>query len=343
MGMNGFCILDKDLNIHSYNHHFLNLLEIEPGKTVESRIMRIFKDNHPLYNIIKAVGNNDTLETEGDFQIVLSQQKQRNYHIQILNTPYYKKEPFTLVMISEPEEGGLNNIHLNRSLKYNAINKLAASLAHEIRNPLSSLAIHAEILDNTLSNISLLPDKSARIKKSINIVQSELERVTRLIEHFFKLARMGNNEPTYEDINSILREIYELIRQHCYEQGLKLEMSLEDDIPFVHINRDRLIEVLLNIIINALESMKEGGKLTIRSQKLGTKSYIYIEDKGCGIPESIKKNIFTRFISNKENGGGASLLLARKIIEEMGGKISFTSENGTGSAFVIELQKAMKF
>lgn len=343
MGMNGFCILDSDFNIHSYNHHLLNLLEIEPGKTVDLTIMRIFKDNHPLYNLIKAVGNNDTLETEGDFNIKLPQQKQRSYHIQISNTPYYKKESLTLVMVSEPEERDLNAVHLNRSLKYNVITKLAGSLAHEVRNPLSSLAIHTEILDNTLSNISLLPDKTARIKKSIDIVRSERERVIHLIELFFKLARSGNNEATYEDINSILREVYELIRQHCYELGHQVEMDLEDDIPFVHINRDRLIEVLLNIVINALEAMEKGGKLTIRSQKIGTRGCIYIEDRGSGIPENIRKNIFNQFVTSKKTGGGASLVLARKIVEEMGGRISFSSKNGSGTAFVIELEKAHKF
>ena len=230
-----------------------------------------------------------------------------------------------------------------RSLKYNVISKLAPSIAHEIRNPLSSLAIHTEILDNMLPGLGLESESFQRMKKSIIVLQSELERITRIIDHFFKLARPGAKESSYEDINSILRETFELIKPQCYEQGIKIELNLEKSIPFVYLNREELMQVLLNIMINAMESMPRGGVLSIRSKKLENRSLIVIQDDGPGIPPEDLKKIFTRNFSNKDSGSGSSLILARELIEKMGGVITVQSDSYLGTFFTIELPQASKF
>lgn len=230
-----------------------------------------------------------------------------------------------------------------RSLKYNVISKLAPSIAHEIRNPLSSLAIHTEILDNMLPGLGLQSESFQRMKKSITVLRSELERITRMIDHFFKLARPGAKESSYEDINSILRETYELVKPQCYEQGIKIELNLEKSVPFVYLNRDELMQVLLNIMINAMESMPRGGVLSIRSKKLENRSLIVIQDDGPGIPAEDLKKIFTQNFSNKDSGSGSSLILAKELIEKMDGVITVQSDTYLGTFFTIELPQASKF
>lgn len=343
MSVEGFILLDEKLRIELYNQQIFDFFLIPAVKDPLEKVQQIILNHTDLNHRIQ--------------RLLTSKGKQNIDHF-ILNSDKTLKEPIQVTAFITGEVAGNRRILTYfskisdkvdpytpsmRSLKYNVISKLAPSIAHEIRNPLSSLAIHTEILDNMLPTLSLQTEQFQRIKKSITVLQSEIERITRIIDHFFKLARPGAKESSYEDINSILRESFELIKPQCYEQGIKIELNLEKGIPFVYLNRDELMQVLLNIMINAMESMPRGGVLTIMSKKLENKSLIIIQDDGQGIPPNDLKKIFTRKFSSKDNGSGISLVLARQLIEKMGGKITAQSDPYLGTFFTIELPQASKF
>ena len=335
----GVVILDHDLNILSYNNEALDMLGIPDS----GLLGRALVENKELQEYLQALKDGDNPEINFTQKMVSAEGMEITIRVNTLRSGQYPDEKHFYLIIYPDKQKYWDEIHLNRSLKFNSIHKITPSVAHEIRNPISTLAIQRQILEDTLNALSLDSKNEQRIQKSLRILNSEIDRVSRLMEHFFRLVRTGNQEPTYEDINTILREIFELIKQYCYESGVELSIQLEKDIPFVHIKRDKFIQVILNIIINSIESMSGKGKLQIHSKKQDKKISIFIKDSGPGIPEDYKNKIFSYYFTTKENGGGVSLALAQQIIEEMGGTISFASKYGQGVTFFIELPKASKF
>jgi signal transduction histidine kinase len=343
MNVEGFIIFDEKLTVQAYHKQIFDLFSIPVDDKPLQKIQRIVENSPDLIQRIK--------------QLLTAGEKKTIDHF-TLNINTIRRDPLKVTAFIVGETTGnrkiltcfcRNSEHSDsytpgmRSMKYNAISKLAPSIAHEIRNPISSLAIHTEILDNSLPALSLQTEQFQRIKKSIAVLHSELERVTKIIDRFFKLVRSGAKESTYEDVNSILRETFELIKPQCYEQGIKIELNLERNIPFVYLNRDELTQVLLNIMIKAMESLPESGILTIISKKEENKSIIIIKDNGAGISPSDLEKIFTCDISSKDDGSGNSLLVSRQIIERIGGEITVQSGPHLGTSYTLELPKASKF
>jgi signal transduction histidine kinase len=343
MIQDGVIVLDHELNILSYNREALDMLGISDSGPESESLNQALVELKDLHKYLKAQKNGS--QTEQQFTKKLVSDEGMEIIIQVnssVATNYSDVKHYYLHMYPNKQQYW-DDIHLNRSLRYNSLLKITPSVAHEIRNPLSTLAIQRQILEDTMNTLSLNSENEKRMQKSLHILNTEIDRVSRLLEHYFRLVRSRNPEPTYEDINSILREIYELIRQYCYENGVVLRVQLQKNIPFVHIKRDKFIQVILNLIINSIESMPEKGKLLIQSKKQGEKITILIKDNGTGIPPDQENKIFSYYFTTKEHGGGVSLALIQKFIREMGGKISFDSIYGQGVTFMIELPKASEF
>jgi len=339
----GLIILDHDFTILSCNSEALHILGLSEVDKPSDQLSKFLNQQEE----IQAFLHDLQMDVVPSQQVTLSIKTPagmiRSIRFQISRSADAKVQGHYYFILSSEDKKDREEIHLNRSLKFNSINKIGPSVAHEIRNPLSTIAIQRQILENSLQSISMDTENENRIIKSLRILNTEIDRVSKLMEHFFKLVRSGSKEPTYEDVNSILREIYELVKQYCYENGVEIRLELEKDVPFVRITRDKFIQVLLNLIINAVESIPEKGILHISSLKREDKSVIKIQDSGTGIPEPQQSRIFTYYYSTKKDGGGVSLALAQQIIKEMRGRMFFESIEGDGVTFTIEVPKAAKF
>ncbi len=226
---------------------------------------------------------------------------------------------------------------LQRSMKYGVISQLSSSIGHEIRNPLSSLAIHTEIVDSMV--IKSVEDKSRlkKIKKSINILNSEVERLQKLIDQFFNLAKAQEIKLTYENINDLMRDIYDLVQQQALEKNVQINRYFSKNLPMIKVSKDQLKQVIINLILNAFDAMPEGGDLTLRTAYREGFVIISIKDTGAGIPENIRDNIFDLYFTTKDSGGGIGLAISRKIIEAHEGNFYFETKNVFGTIFYIEL------
>jgi len=338
-----FIIVDESLQVEAYHPNIFNLFSIPESDHPMQDLQRLLENHPDWWGKIERLISTRNGKTSDTF--TLDSHSSTNYPIEITIFKSFSgiKNHKIVIYFSKNYHPLKYQIPLWRSLKYNALSKLAPSIAHEIRNPLSSLAIHTEILDNTLPLLTLPGEQYQRIKKSIMVLHSELERVMKILDRFFRLARSGVKESSYEDLNSILLEAFELVKPQCYEQGIKIDLHLEKNIPFVYLNRDELLHVLLNILINAMESLSEGGAITMRSKKSDKSSYIFIQDNGHGISSDDLKKIFSENLSHKNSGSGMSLISAKQLIENLGGKIAVESDQQLGTIFSIELPHMSQF
>ncbi len=223
---------------------------------------------------------------------------------------------------------------LIRSEKIAAVGQIAAGVTHEIKNPLSSLSINAQMLIRDLSD-KLEEDSS--VHESANLMRFEINRINNILEEFVKFAKFPEPQFFDNDINLVIREIVKLVEGNAREAGVNINVSLQEDIPAFKFDARQFKEVLINLSENAIKSIKGKGSFDIQSSLKGADVIVRIADTGEGIMDKNLEKIFSPFFSTREGGMGLGLSIAQRIVESHGGIISCTSFVGEGTSFKITI------
>lgn len=215
------------------------------------------------------------------------------------------------------------------------IGTLAGGLAHEIKNPLSTLNIYLQLLQEELE--SMTGANSKRVYMKTQILQKEVQRLEQILNDFLRFARGQKLELKDHDMNEILDEVADFVTPEIKQKKILILKSYDADLPQCRLDSNLIKQAILNIIINAEQAMENGGELMIRTSK--DKKYIQIDitDTGPGIPKDIIDKIFQVYFSTKKTGTGLGLPTAKRIIEDHRGTISVQSEEGKGTNFSIRL------
>ena len=334
----GLMVLDSNMHILSCNEYLLDVFQIRTKSNYQRKVYEILQKNPRLLEIYRRA--KDPLIMEVKQHIALTLLNNHIVNVEVLAQPFLDQHNHiqgvmfylkNLDMLHELEQT------LQRSMKYGVISQLSSSIGHEIRNPLSSLAIHTEIVDSMVERSVTDQTRKEKIKKSIGILNSEVERLNKLIDQFFNLAKAQQIQLTYENINEIMNDIIGLVSQQALEKTITIDFAPSKDLPMIKVSKDQLKQVIINIILNAFDAMKEGGELRLSTSYRDRFVVIAIKDNGSGIPDSIKDHIFDLYFTTKETGGGIGLAIPKKIIEAHEGNLYFESTQGKGTVFYIEL------
>ncbi|MBN1540784.1 PAS domain S-box protein, partial [candidate division KSB1 bacterium] len=223
---------------------------------------------------------------------------------------------------------------LNRSENLAAIGELAASIGHEIRNPLGAINTSVEVLQNSLQ-------VEGEDNDLMNIICEETKRLDLIITDFLQFARLNKSRFRKVDINRLIAETLLLFKEKMGAE-IDREIDLCNKLPEIDGDANQLKQVLVNIIVNALEAMPEGGALTIRTRLESDESQadrvvISIRDSGEGISEEHLNKIFHPFYSTKECGVGMGLAICDRIVQNHGGEIAVSSKFEEGTEFTLIL------
>lgn len=215
---------------------------------------------------------------------------------------------------------------------------LAGGLAHEIKNPLSTLNIHLQLLKEDLQNIiGTSGEHTQKVYRKIEVIQKEAQRLEEILNDFLRFAKGQKLELEYCNVNEIIDEVINFATPEIKQKNIVVLKSYHPDMPLCYLDSNLIKQAFLNIIINAQQAMNHGGELMIRTSKTKKLIQINITDTGHGIPtESINK-IFQVYYSTKNTGTGLGLPTTKRIIEEHRGAISVQSEEGKGTNFTILL------
>lgn len=215
------------------------------------------------------------------------------------------------------------------------VGTLAGGLAHEIKNPLSTLNINLQLLKEELQ--SMTGENCKRAYTKTQVLQKEVQRLDEILNDFLRFAKGQELELKDHDMNEILDEVVDFVTPEIKQKKILILKSYDADLPLCRIDSNLIKQAILNIIINAEQAMENGGELMVRTTR--DKKYIQIDitDTGPGIPKDIIGKIFQVYFSTKKTGTGLGLPTAKRIIEDHRGTISVQSEEGKGTNFSITL------
>lgn len=222
--------------------------------------------------------------------------------------------------------------------QYAEIASLAGGLAHEIKNPLSTMSMNLELLAEDLDESDSPQDR--RMLTKIQTVQRECRQLERILDAFLQFARVGKLELVRSDLNELVRDFIEFYQPQAVEHGIDVSPHLSADLPAVRLDRSLIRQVLLNLTLNAQQAMPEGGLLELQTNLRDGNVELDLIDNGIGMDERTGSKIFQAFFSTRPGGSGLGLPTVRKIVEAHHGTISCQSEPGRGTRFTISLPPA---
>lgn len=219
--------------------------------------------------------------------------------------------------------------------QYAEIATLAGGLAHEIKNPLSTILMNLELLGEDLEQLDA--PESRRMLTKLHTVQRECGRLEDVLDAFLQFARVGELELVRADLNQLVSEFIEFYQPKAKERGIDISPHLANDLPPVAIDHALMRQVLMNLALNAEQAMPEGGLLELQTRAADGQVLLELIDSGNGMDERTMSKIFQTFFSTTKGGSGLGLPTVRKIVEAHHGTISCQSEPGQGTRFAITL------
>jgi signal transduction histidine kinase len=225
-------------------------------------------------------------------------------------------------------------IQINRSEKMASLGQLAAGVAHEINNPLTGILLYANLALERF-------DKADPLRKYLTSVINDTERCKDIVKDLLAYSRQTSPTKETFQVNSLIEQSLALIRDQKRFLNINLVKKLSDEMMLIRADKNQLIQVIINLIMNAIDAMNRKGTLTFRTyrNKPYKKVYIEVSDTGCGIPEENLSKVFDPFFTTKgpEKGTGLGLSTSYGLVKENGGRISIKETNSGGTTVLLEL------
>ncbi|WP_176637639.1 sensor histidine kinase [Desulfolutivibrio sulfoxidireducens] len=223
--------------------------------------------------------------------------------------------------------------HLMQSEKLALVGKLAAGVAHTIRNPLTSVKMRLFSLERALA-------LNAVQKEDFEVISEEIRHIDTIVRNFLEFSRPPKLVAQPTSLSDVVDTTLNLLKHRLESYGVTVEVRRAKRLTPIHADPDQLKEVLVNLVLNSCEAMVEGGRIVIREEEgvmepAGRVVVVRVSDTGPGVPESIADRIFQPFFTTKGEGSGLGLAIAKRIVEEHGGWVNLHSPEGRGATFAL--------
>jgi signal transduction histidine kinase len=218
--------------------------------------------------------------------------------------------------------------------RFAAIGKMAAHVTHEIRNPLNSISLNLELLEDEEA-----PEDDKR--ELLRAVRREVERLEGLSEEYLRLARLPSPRKEAGDVEALVRRVVEFEKRDLVRTDVTVDIRTSGVIPQVAFDEGQLRQALVNLLRNAREAMPSGGAVEVTLETRALDVSLEVADRGGGIPADIQPRVFDPFFSTKGEGTGLGLSITKQIVESHDGTITYRSRPGGGSIFAITLPLAV--
>ena len=266
------------------------------------------------------------------------QKKDQNQYISLSILPLVsnKKIHGTIIIISNITEKKIDEMRRQRLESLARLTTAAASISHEIKNPLAAISIHVQLAKkNIVANENVFNEK---MKKHFSVIEEEIDRLNKIVVDFLFAVRPIKFQFRMLNINTIITSIVDTFQDEFEKYNIQIKKALDESLPPLQGDERFLRQAIINIIVNSKHAMlKDGGVLSISTSKEENMVVVLISDSGDGIPHDILNKIFEPYFTTKDSGTGLGLTMTYKVIKEHGGDIHVYSDLGNGASFKISL------
>jgi signal transduction histidine kinase len=221
-----------------------------------------------------------------------------------------------------------------QSEKMAVVGTFASGLAHEVRNPLNSINLQLSILERRLARME--PAPSIELRELTGVIREEINRLDGLVGDFLQFSRTNRVQHEPRDLDVLIDEVVRLLRPEARASQVTLRRErIGEPMPQLRIDTERMKQVVMNLVRNAIEAMPEGGAVTVESGLVDGRARFVVKDEGPGLPDGL--DVFQLFVTTKPKGTGLGLSIAQQVVLEHGGEITARNESGKGAAFAVSI------
>jgi PAS domain S-box-containing protein len=303
------------------------------GQFLGRRVTEIFPIGHPLRDALHIEGD-ELREIAAEIELKTTEGEKRvSVSVQAIQEDGERMG--ALVTLRDLDSLESINTQLQVSERLAALGRITAGVAHEVKNPLNSMRLWLENLKESLS-----ADSDGSAKQAVQVLDKEIDRLDAVVKRFLDFTRPMEVllEPT--QLSELLKEVLEIAQPQLQKANIQVAQLLPIDVPEVYVDRALLKQAVLNLVLNAGESMSGGGQLRLMLTRRGEMAEISVGDTGKGIPPEHRQKIFQLFFTTRPGGSGIGLASTFRIVQLLNGSIDFTTEVGKGTTFRIELPLA---
>lgn len=241
----------------------------------------------------------------------------------------------TLVRLRDPEAQRKLGRELQTADRLAAISRVSGGVAHEVKNPLNAILLHVEVAKNKLAH------GNTEVGPQMEIIAREIVRLDRVVKTFLDFTRPVELNLSTVPVDELMREIVDLARPQADAGRIRVSVASAAEGVDVRVDRDLMKQAVLNVVVNAIEAMPQGGELRFTSSTWEDTAELRISDTGAGIPAELRDKIFRLYFTTRKEGSGIGLAMTFRIVQLHDGTIDFTSEPGKGTTFFIRLPIAV--
>jgi PAS domain S-box-containing protein len=332
----GILAFDQNTRVVTINGYLLKLLSLQKENVMGQIPESMFAERSDLLGVI--VGAFSRGEMVTDVHLVHHRPDEGLQYLRV-DTCYLNSENQTglILTVRDVSEIKRSEWEMGQIEKMTALGRLAASVAHEVRNPLGAIDIQLQLLGEDLDAVP--GALRTKLMQRLTIAQTEMKRMDRIVHNFLRFSRTPKLDLDYVILNDVVGHVFELVSPEARERGIKLVLELAQDVPSIDGDEDQLAQAVLNMTVNAFQAMPGGGEFVARTwmDLEANQVCLALSDTGCGISESEIDRVFEFYYTTKDEGTGLGLSIVQRIIYQHGGHLDVDSRVGEGTTFYIYL------
>jgi len=338
----GIVTVDFSGNITFINHAALKVVEYDYEDLINKPVNQLFADLYEAEEILMDLLKNKNMFESKEVNLITKTNKiiPIGFSTSILQS---KDSKFEGVVLLFRDLTNLINFRkqMERMERLATLGEVSAGIAHEIRNPLAGIKTSAQVLEESFSPNDFRAQLVSRIVK-------EIDRSNELLKKFFRFAKPSRPEQDFIDIEKIIESVQLLLVSRMKKRKIVFKSNHEAELPKVFVDESQIEQVIVNLLLNAMDSIKNSGEIFVSTKLSKIKSdskekteqemvIVQIQDTGEGIEDEIIEKIFNPFFTTKSEGVGMGLAISSRLVEENGGRLEVNSEIGKGSSFLLYL------
>ena len=335
----GVLVVDENKRIIYFNSAVSNLLGIRP--TAEGQPVNRYLPEFDWEHLMKIDAAGGPRVIRQEIEVTLPRPRYLHLYAAPLDGEKSGSAGVALIL-RDATEARAKTFQAIEDERVQALTLLAASVAHEIGNPLNALHIHLQLMERELRKLRRTAAGEVqagvdRLEGYVDVAKGEIGRLDNIVTQFLDALRARPPKMEHASVNQILRETLELLRPEIENRGQRIREKFAANLPDVPCDAAQIKQVLVNLIRNGMQAMGREGELSVETGSNSEAVFASIHDSGSGIPEEKLNRIFQPFFTTKKKGSGLGLMIVQRIIREHAGRIDLESKPGQGTTFRVWL------